>query len=67
MRELGVEPKLMGDSGPYRYGRRCIKDLYGVGKNEVWIRQYDLPIRISLVSNDLAAHRVMELFFEIMI
>jgi len=34
MRELGVETKLMGEPG--LYGRRCIKDLYGVGKNEVW-------------------------------
>ena len=32
MRELGVETKLMGESG--LYGRRCIKDLYGVGKSE---------------------------------
>ena len=65
MGELGVETKPIGESG--LYGRRCIKDLYGVGKNEVWSRQYDLPIRISLVSEDSAAHRVMELFFEIMI
>ena len=52
MRELGVETKLMGESG--LYGRRCIKDLYGVGKNDVWRWQYNLPIRISLASKDSA-------------
>ena len=43
MRELGVETKLMGESG-----------LYGVGKNDVWRWQYNLPIRISLASEDSA-------------
>ena len=65
MRELGVETKLMGESG--LYGRRCIKDLYGVEKNEVWSRQYDLPIRISLVSEDSACSQGHETVFEIMI
>jgi len=53
MRELGVETKLMVESGLYGR-RRCIKDLYGVGKNEVWRWQYDLPVRISLSSKDSA-------------
>ena len=55
MRELAVETKLMGESG--LYDRRCIKDLYGVGKNEVWRWQYDLPVRIYLASKDSACSK----------